>query len=426
MLSSDKYKTVSDVVSALKVSLESGFRNLQVLGEVTNLTRSASGHYYFSLTDAGASLQCSFFKGDALRCPAIKKIKNGDKVLCFGSMGVYAQRGTMQLVAKRISTVGEGDLWAQLEALRERLSKEGLFDSTQKMKIPSYPKKIGLITSLKGAAIQDFIKIYERRSLWSDILVTPSLMQGSSASKSVVSSLRRLIRYHLEKEGQLDVIVITRGGGSLEDLWCFNDEALAWEIHNCPIPVISAIGHEIDYTICDLVADWRCETPSAAAELLSEKQVGLRERFETSFENLSQKSFLIQERLRQTKQRIDPRYWMSLIEHLLSKSQLKLHKLNLSHRAYELVDYYGQSMRLEESYKALETYTSSIKDSVKKVDEIFKILNALNPDNVLKRGYSYIKSQDGVITSASQLDKLERDENLEVNFYDGVSKVKKS
>ena len=273
-----KTLTVSEAVLSVKNVLEKEIGHLLIQGEVTNLSSSGAGHYYFSLSDSDSILSAALFRMDAYRNPSLKNLKAGDKVVCYGRINVYPKKGTFQLIVNRINPVGKGELKEKFERLKMKLSREGLFDVDKKKPIPRFPKKIGLITSREGAAIQDFLKVYKRRSLWGHLIVSPALVQGEKAPLSLRKALEKLIRYDfsLPESERFDAIILTRGGGSLEDLWAFNDEALAWDIFNCPIPIISAVGHEVDFTISDFVSDFRCETPSTAAELLSEGQTQIK------------------------------------------------------------------------------------------------------------------------------------------------------
>ena len=275
----DKVPSVSEVIFNIKRLLEGEFRTVSVEGEISNLSHSSSGHWYLTLSDSDSSLSAAVFKMDALRNPLMKSLKNGDKVICSGSIGVYNKRGTFQLIVKRISPVGKGDLKEQFEMLKRKLAAEGLFDPQIKKEIPTLPNRIAVITAKGAAALQDFLNIIDRRTQWYDILLSPALVQGDAAPASLRKALFNVIKYSMDapEDKKIDVIVFTRGGGSMEDLWAFNDEGLAWDIFNCPIPVISAVGHQVDTTICDMVSDLRCETPSAAAEVLSSAQAEIKE-----------------------------------------------------------------------------------------------------------------------------------------------------
>ena len=266
--STTRVVTVSQLTSSIKAILEGGVGAVTVRGEISNWRPAASGHIYFSLKDAGAMIGGAFFKGAASRLKGVV-VKDGLEVICHGRISVYAPRGTYQIIVDSIEPVGAGTLQAQFEALKKKLFEEGLFDQDRKRPIPVMPSRIVVITSPTGAAIRDVLSVLKRRFAGVKVLVVPALVQGAGAAPELVKALRMANEFALG-----DVILLTRGGGSLEDMWCFNDEELAREIFSSNIPVVSAVGHEIDFTIADFVADLRAPTPSAAAELLvREKQI---------------------------------------------------------------------------------------------------------------------------------------------------------
>ncbi len=254
--------TVSEFTRRVKSLLEEGIRPCWVRGEVSNLRSQASGHVYFSLKDAEAQLACVLFRGDAVRQRVV--LRDGLQVLVFGEVGVYEQRGQYQLIVRVVLEDGVGRLQQEFERLKQRLADEGLFAAERKQAIPLMPATVGFITSPTGAAVQDFIRILQRRGWSGRLVVLPARVQGEGAAAEMTMMLKLAGRL-----GIFDLLVIGRGGGSLEDLWAFNEEALVRAIAICPVPIISAVGHEIDFTLCDFAADARAETPSAAAELIS-------------------------------------------------------------------------------------------------------------------------------------------------------------
>lgn len=260
--------SVSQLTASIKAILEGGVGQVTVKGEISNWRPAASGHIYFSLKDSDAMISAAFFKGAASRLRGLQ-VKDGMEVICRGRISVYAPRGTYQIIIETLEPVGAGSLQAQFEALKKKLFEEGLFDAARKRALPVMPSRIVVITSPTGAAIRDVLSVLKRRFAGVQVLVIPALVQGTCAPAELIQALRTANEHALG-----DVILLTRGGGSLEDMWCFNDEELAREIYNSAIPVVSAVGHEIDFTIADFVADLRAPTPSAAAELLvREKQL---------------------------------------------------------------------------------------------------------------------------------------------------------
>ena len=403
----ENIKNVSQVISEIKNLLESEFINITIVGEVTNLSLSSAGHWYFTLSDKESSISGAIFKMDALRNPHIKQIKDGSKVIVAGDINLYQRRGTFQIVAKKIVLVGVGDLKEQFEKLKRKLAEEGLFDLDQKKKIPSMPKRIAIITAERGAALQDFLNIYKRRSLWMDILVAPAIVQGKDAPASIRQALHNLIKFSLQAptEKKIDVIVFARGGGSLEDLWAFNDEALAWDIFNCPIPTISAIGHEVDFSISDFVSDLRAETPSAAAEILTHDQT------------------MIKDKMVSLKNRL-----LSVMRLKYITIERKLKNFEINTRLNELTHINDYYLRLDEN---LDVISRNIKNKFErlqlKIENYAQVMSALNPKKVLDRGYSYIESADGsFVISKKDFDKLENSTKLKINFADGKGSVIKN
>ncbi len=253
--------TVSDLNRVVRQSIEGSVGHVRVEGEISNLARPASGHFYFSLKDPAAQVRCCWFR--QRQRGARITLKNGDKVLVFGRVSLYEPRGEYQLVAETVEAAGEGELRRRFELLKRKLAAEGLFDRERKRPLPPLPRRIGVITSPSGAAIRDIITVLRRRFAAVPVVVYPAAVQGEAAPGELVRALRTAAA-----RAECDVLIVGRGGGSLEDLWAFNEEAVARAIAACPIPTVSAVGHEIDFTIADFVADLRAPTPSGAAELV--------------------------------------------------------------------------------------------------------------------------------------------------------------
>jgi exodeoxyribonuclease VII large subunit len=264
-------ETVSEFTRRVKALLKGGMPAGWVRGEVSNLRAQASGHVYFSLKDAGAQLSAVLFRGDALRQTA--KLRDGLQVVAYGEVDVYEARGQYQLIVRAVVEDGVGRLQREFEALKQKLADEGLFAPEKKRPIPALPATIGFLTSPTGAAVQDFLRILVRRGWRGRVVVLPARVQGEGAAAEMAEMLGLASRL-----GIFDLLVIGRGGGSVEDLWAFNEEPLVRAVAACPVPIISAVGHEIDFTLCDFAADVRAETPSAAAELISSRFVACLER----------------------------------------------------------------------------------------------------------------------------------------------------
>jgi exodeoxyribonuclease VII large subunit len=288
--------TVTEINSAVRQRLEREFGSLWVRGEISNWRPHSNGHRYFTLRDDSAQLKCVMWRSDAEKLPA--EPEEGMEVCARGQLTVYEARGSYQLVVRAIQAEGEG-LWRlAFEKLRRRLQQEGLLEDARKTPLPRVPLKVGVVTSRSGAAVRDVVSVIQRRAPWTRILISDCRVQGPGSAADIVLALERLVR-----EGSSDVIILTRGGGSIEDLWAFNEEIVARAIADCPVPTISAVGHEIDVTIADLVADRRAPTPSVAGEIVVEDslvvQSGLQALAEGLVSGLRRRAEAGEDRLRQ-------------------------------------------------------------------------------------------------------------------------------
>ncbi|HCJ12232.1 MAG: exodeoxyribonuclease VII large subunit [Verrucomicrobia bacterium GWF2_51_19] len=264
--------SVSDFTLNLKQVLEGHFAEVWIRGEVSNCRQQSSGHVYFTLKDENAQISAVLFKGHALRYANL--VKEGQRIVVFGNVSVYAPKGNYQVLVRFVASDGMGKLQLEFNRLKEQLGREGLFDPERKKPLPLLPKKIALVTSPTGAAIHDFISILKRRKWAGTVIVFPSKVQGEGAKEELVTQIQRA-------DGMaVDVIVVCRGGGSLEDLWPFNEAVVVRAIAACSTPVISAVGHEIDFTLADFAADFRAETPSAAAERITSDRIAVLERID--------------------------------------------------------------------------------------------------------------------------------------------------
>jgi exodeoxyribonuclease VII large subunit len=253
--------SVSELNRQAKLLLEDGLARLWVAGEISNLSKPASGHVYFSLKDASAQVSCAWFR-QRQRGPTIN-LKNGDQILVFGKVSIFESRGNYQIIVEQLELAGEGELRRQFEELKQKLAAEGLFDEENKQTLPELPQRIGLVTSPSGAAVRDMIAVLARRFPSVPVIVYPTAVQGEFAAPQIAAMIETAM-----ERNECDVLIVGRGGGSLEDMWPFNEEIVARAIADCPIPIVSAVGHEIDFTIADFVADLRAPTPSGAAELV--------------------------------------------------------------------------------------------------------------------------------------------------------------
>lgn len=349
--------------------------HIYVRGEVSNCKYHSSGHIYFTLKDRGGAIACVMFAGN--RKGLNFRMTEGMAVIVFGSVSVYERDGRYQLYAREIMQEGAGKLYEAYEALKKKLLAEGLFDEEHKLDIPKYPKRLGVVTARTGAAVQDIINVSLRRNPWLQIVFCPATVQGEGAVQSVVRGIRAL------EEAGVDVMIVGRGGGSIEDLWAFNEEMVARAVYDCKIPVISAVGHETDTTIIDYVADLRAPTPSAAAELavpdirivLGQLQ-GYEEALEAAMEQI----------MALCRQRVDS--YARVFRHLNPQSRLN----DRRQRLMEVEDRLrlGMERRIEQAKSELAIRTQQ--------------LEGVSPLRQLERGYAYVSDEDGHgVASAEQV-----------------------
>ena len=393
--------TVSELTRGIKQTLEEGFPDIWVEGEVSNLRIPSSGHMYFTLKDEAAELHVVMFKG--LNQYLRFKLEDGLKVVAFGQVSVYQRRGEYQLVAEKLEPRGLGALQLAFEQLKKKLQEEGLFDEAHKKSIPLLPLRIGVVTSPTGAAIQDIINVTRRRFANVEILINPVRVQGKGAAEEIGAALDEL-----NEMGEVEVIIIGRGGGSLEDLWAFNEEVVARAIYRSRIPVISAVGHEIDYTISDFVADLRAPTPSAAAELVIAAK-----------EELVDKITMLQDRMKRT---------------LLNALAMLKSRLNSVMESYafrqpgEAIRQYQQ--RIDDLVRNLTLGMSHLLEiGRERLATLAGRLESLSPLGVLSRGYSLSLKlpEREVIRESSSLKVGDEVETRvrEGSFLSRVEKIKK-
>src|ERR671937_1341428 len=296
---STKVLTVSELTRQIRGALETRFGAVWVQGEVSNYKLHPSGHQYFTLKDNRAQIACVIFRNTM--APLRQPLADGAQVQVYGTVSVFEARGQYQLSVQILQPRGLGVLQAKFEALKRKLEAEGLFAPERKRPLAKFPRRIGIVTSPSGAAIRDMLNVLRRRAPWLQILINPVRVQGTGAAQEIAVAIRELAMPN-ELFAPLDLIVITRGGGSIEDLWEFNEEIVARAIFNSAVPIVSAVGHEIDFTICDFVADLRAPTPSAAAELIVPDIVELQRRVDACTRALSRQ---LLSRIRDAQQRLD-------------------------------------------------------------------------------------------------------------------------
>jgi exodeoxyribonuclease VII large subunit len=389
-----KHWTVTELTARIKGVVEPAFTQVWVQGEVSNYRPAASGHVYFSLKDSGACISAAVFGWGAKvrsRQKGAFELKDGLQILCRGKVSLYPPRGSYQLLVDHIEPMGAGALQVAFEQLKARLAAEGLFEASRKRRLPSYPSRIAVVTSPSGAAIRDMLNILSRRAPHVRVTIVPAVVQGDDAPRQIIRGLEWANQHALG-----DIVVLARGGGSIEDLWCFNDEGLARAIAQSRLPVVSAVGHEIDFTISDFVSDLRAPTPSAAAEIVSGHWVDAARRIRDSKDRV----FACMARDLQTRK--------TLLSHIAARVVNPKDKLR------------EQSQRCDELFLRLERAIKVRLDRRRAgVEQLAGKLDALSPLRVLERGYSIVKDSaaDGaVIKSAGQ---VQPGQELQIRFYDG-------
>jgi exodeoxyribonuclease VII large subunit len=386
----EKFFTVSEITRGIRTSLEHKFSNIGVLGEISNVRKPSSGHVYLTLKDKNSQLQAVVFRNTASRIKF--ELKDGMEVISFGSVTVYEPRGQYQLIINKIEPKGIGALQLAFQQLKEKLEKEGLFDHAHKKDIPFIPKKIGIATSPTGAAIKDILNIIDRRFANVEVLIYPVKVQGEGAAQEIAEAITELNNYP-----DIDVIISGRGGGSLEDLWAFNEEVVARSIYNSKIPVISAVGHEIDLTIADLVADKRALTPSEAGELVVPRKDLLIEKTETFKTRLLQS---LTGKLRLSKEKLDR----------IANSYVIRQPFDKFNRWQQRLDDFVQRLNLN--------ITHTLNTEREKLSGIAGKLESLSPLNVLKRGYTITTRQEDN-KSLRDIKSLSKGDKIKTNLSKG-------
>lgn len=364
--------TVTAITLALKQMMEGVFRDVFVEGEVSSLREAASGHIYFDLKDRESLLSAVMFKWDARKYGF--ELQEGVQVRVWGSLSCYAKQGRYQIVVKTAEALAKGNLFLEFEKLKKKLEAEGLFAPEHKKEIPAYPQRIGVVTSPTGAAVRDILSVLKRRSPHLEIIIAPVLVQGEEAAGQIAQAIADLNRF----KPAPDVLLVGRGGGSMEDLWAFNEEIVARAIYKSKIPVISCVGHEVDFTIADFVADLRAPTPSAAAELVVQNSQNTRQYIRQLQKRLLQSVSLFYERAR------------NRFDRALNSRVFKNPETLFQAKEQELDDL---SLRLENAWK------EKLSNFTHRFELARNQLQALGPQAVLKRGYSITRKADGSVIS---------------------------
>lgn len=385
----DKIYTITQLTKELKELLEGSFSKIWVEGEISNYLKHSSGHRYFTLKDQGAQIKCVLWRwqGNSLYFEP----QDGIKVKAFGQITIYEKSGQYQLVVSSLQPAGIGDLELAFQQLKKKLAAEGLFEQAHKQPIPRFPERIGVITSPTGAAIRDILNITKRRAPHIEIFLWPVAVQGEGAAAQLARAIRGFNKHKL-----VDLLIVGRGGGSLEDLWAFNEEEVARAIYESELPVISAVGHEIDFSISDFVADLRAPTPSAAAEMAVPDTIQLLERIDELQQSLVNEieSYLIESNRR--------------LEEIGSRYGLK--------RPMEIITQRAQ--RRDELNRLIGLHIAHRMESLStKSHAMFEKLEMVSPRGILKRGYAYVRHEN--LQSVRSFKQVALDDKLEIIFYEG-------
>lgn len=431
--------SVTQLLRRMKNLLEVQVGEVWVVGEVSNLRKQGSGHWYFSLKDAGAQISCAMFGARSRQ--GSEALVDGAKVRVFAETSVYEARGQLQIIVQKAELAGAGDLQARFDALKRKLQAEGLFDAARKQPIPAFPQMIGLITSGSGAALQDILNVLKRRAPWVQPVLFPVRVQGKGAELEIAAAIEKLGRPEAFGYPRCDVLIVGRGGGSIEDLWNFNEEIVARAIAACPIPIISAVGHEIDFTIADFVADLRAPTPSVAAELavadgaeLSARLLQLRRRLERlTRERLSRARMAVdalkrgalqrdgEKLLREPVMRLDTARsrLLQALRVAMDDAAVRLKEAHAGHRAQHPTRVVAR--RIESLANLGRRLERAREESLDQRDAqlvwLRGMLRALGPESAFRRGFSITLGVDGKAIRSAQ--GIKRGDLLRTKFVDG-------
>ncbi len=409
----EKYITISQLTRYIKYKIDNDVNLGQVFikGEISNFKAHSRGHYYFTLKDETSRINAIMF---ASQTKTLKFMpEDGMKVLVTGKISVYEATGGYQIYVSDMIEDGVGNLYVAYEQLKKKLEKEGLFDTSKKKKIPRIPTKIGVITAPTGAAIRDILSTIKRRFPLTEVLLFPALVQGKEAASSIVSQIKNAENYNI------DTLIVGRGGGSIEDMWCFNEEEVAYAIYNCKIPVISAVGHEIDFTIADFVADLRAPTPTGAAELAVPNEKDVLEYINQlkirSQKVASNKIEFLNQKLKEITNKYILKNPISIYEVKEQQFDAIIEKLK-----FNIVNLYNlkekRYLNIKSSY-IFKNPEKLIEKNTNKYLQILSKLETLSPLLTIKRGYSIAKKDGKVVTSCND---LKKDDKITIELKDGT------
>ena len=428
--------TVTELTARIKQVLEQGFAQVEVTGEISRLTTPSSGHMYFTIKDSHAAISAVVWRSAAARLKT--RPKEGQAFVFIGHLSLYEPRGSYQLVVTRIESAGAGRLAEEFERRKALFAEKGWFDSNNKQTLPQYPKHIGIVTSQTAAAFEDVKKVLHTRPAWLNITLSPAVVQGESAPKSISQAISRLHQL----EDKPDVILLVRGGGSIEDLWCFNDEKVVQAVFESTIPIVSGVGHEIDTTLADLAADIRAATPSNAAEIvcpakdtLKPQVARLHQRLNQALNSLKDAKYWALERVNhQLKQHI--RQGMKKKHFQVRELKNRLQQFEPNHRLrQDMHQFYSLKQRLfaatqntapkkqqtlkQTAYQLRLSYEHQLQHQHQQWQKRHEQLLAMNPTHVLERGYAITTNAKGEVVSSVQ--NLEKGDTVHLHLHDGTA-----
>ena len=430
LVDAEKVFAISEINRIVKNILLSHLEKVWIGGEVSNFVEASSGHWYFSLKDSSAQIRCTMFKG--YNTFSSISPKNGDQIEAFGAVSLYEARGDYQINIEQIREKGTGNLFEKFLQLKDKLEKLGLFDEENKLKIPTFPKNIGIITSASGAALRDVLSILNKEQNYNQIIIYPSSVQGKEAADEICSAINKANAHQI-----VDVLILCRGGGSIEDLWSFNEEKVVQAIAQSRLPIISGVGHETDFTLTDFVADMRAPTPTAAASVIQDRLSKLDEFFEhylstlqknitNLLKNKNQELDYLEKRivspkdkLKRSQEFIDSlkKQFITLLrkEFLAAEKEINsLHKRLLApqekiKQAEEKIKNYKKAL--------LSNVFRIIKEHQSKINFIDEKLNILNPKNILAKGYSIVYNKTDVVKDSN---KVNLNDTLDIQLHSGA------